>query len=301
MTLQIRRPEALRKNVASPGGLSIDGDPKVAAAFQRYVEALQDAAGRGLTSTAATRRTARDLVAAIPWGDVSAALKDDLQQALAEAATRAGRGAGWVLDNPYAQAWARTHAAELVTLVNDQTKAAIRQVVGDALELGVPPREAAAAMRGLVGVNEPQAQTLSRMAERMWASGASWDQVAMQLQMQTRRMIAYRSMMIARTELTNAQAHGLIGSWQSARDAGFLPETAVQEWIATPESPRTSDICRELHGKLAPIGGSFYSAVLGYSVDAPAAHPNCRSTLGIRILTPAEYRAAARRYGWSTP
>jgi hypothetical protein len=290
---------AIRKNrsLDLPPDVVVDlGDPRIAAAFRSYAEALQVEANRAaLVATSASA-----VIAAIDWERVAAAFRVQMQAALEAVARDAGAATGFLVDNPYAQAWAKSYAGELVTLVDTQTKRAIGDLTRLALRYGYPPREIARDIRDLIGPNMPQAAHIARLINTWTQDGVPWSEITRRAARETSKAIRYRALMIARTETTAAQANGQEGAWLSARTSGAIPPTAVKTWIATPESPRTSDVCRELHGKLAPLGGTFPSSVLGYGVQAPAAHPNCRSTLGLRYLTPDEYQAAARRYGWST-
>jgi hypothetical protein len=40
---------------------------------------------------------------------------------------------------------------------------------------------------------------------------------------------------------------------------------------------------------MVPLGQSFHSSVLGQNLDGPPHHPFCRSTLGLKVLTQAEF------------
>lgn len=92
-----------------------------------------------------------------------------------------------------------------------------------------------------------------------------------------------RGRAIARTENRDAMSQGQVDAWGMAQNEGFLPRNVLKDWVEMPESPRLSDICREL-GALDPIplNESFTSSIVGM-VDRPPAHPNCRSVLVLRF------------------
>jgi hypothetical protein len=148
----------------------------------------------------------------------------------------------------------------------------------------------------MIGPNVPQQEHLSKLVEGWFSDGRSWWEVDKLIDAQVRRMVAARATMIARTELTTAQARGLIAGWRTAGEAGFVSRYAVQVWIAALDERCTSGVCHELNGKLSTMGGVFrYS---GGTVSAPAVHPLCRCTLGMRTLSPDEFQRAARENGW---
>jgi hypothetical protein len=69
--------------------------------------------------------------------------------------------------NREAQKIAREYSAAQITLIDTETKLAIRQIIARSIRDGIPPREAARLIRDLVGLNRPQAIQLSDYSKRL--------------------------------------------------------------------------------------------------------------------------------------
>lgn len=194
---------------------------------------------------------------------------------------RLNLGLRFDLQNPYAIQWIQRHTADLVTTVTEETKRAIRQVVLDAFEQGLPARQAAMRIRPLVGLTARD----SRAALRYWRTlNEEGDMTARRANeladTYAARLHRQRALTIARTEAVSASNAGVQESWQQAQQAGLVDPETRQEWIAAVESSRTCPACLELDGQRVPLGQPFRSSVYG-PVYRPTAHPQCRCALGL--------------------
>lgn len=191
--------------------------------------------------------------------------------------------------NPQAVAWAKQHAADLVTDVTGETRKAIRKVIARAFTENMPPRESARLLRKIVGLTETQEESLDklrralrenpgkivRMGERKFKAPTTRTGIRDIIERQSDRMIRNRSILIARTETISASNQGQTQLWQQAVAEGVLPRTAKRVWIVTPDE-RLCPICEGLDGKTSSLNGSFEN-----KFDNPPAHPGCRCTTGL--------------------
>lgn len=174
--------------------------------------------------------------------------------------------------NREAQKIAREYSAAQITLIDTETKLAIRQIIARSIRDGIPPREAARLIRDLVGLNRPQAIQLSDYSKRLDPNmKASVRRKATERLAQ--KLIRRRAVMIARTEVIDALNTGADVAWKQAQQQGILGKTAKKEWIATTGA---CEVCLELASKdPVPLKASF-GIVRGKSLYRPTAHPNCR-------------------------
>ena len=127
--------------------------------------------------------------------------------------------------NPFASAWAKAHAAELVTHVAEEARLSIREVMLRVFAENIPPDEAAELVRPLIGLLPTHADAVLRLRSSLqqnagrvvWAgekrilvpaSGATRAFVAAQLSAYADRLLSFRASMIARTETLGASNEG---------------------------------------------------------------------------------------------
>lgn len=171
----------------------------------------------------------------------------------------------WAMDvtNPKSLAWARTRAAELITEITPDTKLAVRAMIGNGFELGIPPRKLAQSIKQAVGLRTDQVAAIRNLRKEMQdarvgdyitrfpirpgvraspgfrvrvpaGDRTAWieKQTARYTQMQHR----YRSVMIARSETMRASGQGQRDMWRQNRDRGYLDAGQKRFWIVTPDS-----------------------------------------------------------------
>ncbi len=180
--------------------------------------------------------------------------------------------------NPYSLKWIREHGGERMVQVTNEQRALVRAVVGSAYKAGKRPEQIATSIRQGIGLTERMAQAVERRRELMLENGADESTADRGAESYSDKLLDQRADVIARTENKAAQEQGRIDSWMVAEDEGYMPEGAKKKWVSMPESPRLSDVCRELDGQVVDIRAPFVSEVLGEPLMGPPAHPNCRST-----------------------
>lgn len=196
-----------------------DLQPKI----EKLISAIRDESGK---------LTAKDLV-------------KQLQRRHSRALAPANGKTGFTFDtkNEDALAWAKEHAADLVTGVSDTTREEIKGLIEDMFDDKLSPDELYTGLVDAIGDEE-------------------------------------RAQLIAETETMAASNAGIQESWDQAVEEGLLTGSELQVWIVTPDET-LCPICEGLDGETAPLDGQFESD--GESYDGPPAHPRCRCTIGLQI------------------
>jgi hypothetical protein len=192
--------------------------------------------------------------------------------------------------NPFAVAQAKNQGAKLVTLVSDESRQAIRTIVGAAIETGISPRDTARLIRTVVGLNERQALAVMHFRAKLHASGASSDLLEKSANRYAQQLLRQRALTIAQTELNDALVKGQQLLWQSAQAQGKLPRTLEQRWIVTPDD-RLCEYCQAMDGQRSPVGVAFQTP-LGPRTGPPM-HPKCRCALGLTETSRSKVRPPA--------
>ncbi len=292
-----------RRRVAQPIDPGDRSAKALVAAVNRYHAAVRASIGK-------LPGDPKKWAARVPWKRLAATATKDVVGALgmAEAAARKkgkasikgmvrkdaedtslGDTLSFTIDNPAAAAWARKHAGTLILKLEEGVRQAVGEYVALALEEGTPPEALARQLRSVIGLRPAQAAQVAKFAAALAEEGRAQSEIDKLVDARSGRLKADRALLIARTETTNAQAQGLLNSWAEAKAEGLIPATAVKVWIAASESSRLSDVCRELDGQMVPLGKPFRSKLLGKDIDGPAAHPFCRSSVGLKVLSQAEF------------
>ena len=173
--------------------------------------------------------------------------------------------------NPEAIAWAERHAAELVTDITTEARAAIRAIVSDSFNSGMAPREQAKLIRATIGLTERDAGAVMKRQLKDLASGMDSARATKRAEKYADKLLRSRSKTIARTEAMRASNEGQAQLWQQARAKGLLDSTAMKVWITADPCP----ICAPLEGETVPMDGVFSVG------QDPPLHPNCRCTIGL--------------------
>lgn len=264
--------------------------PLMVAAWLRAVAALQGGIVLAQVQRALNRGDLVAAEAAIPWeqaaitlGTVITEQVRDVVEHTAKASIqrlppRVGLALRFDLLNPRAVEWVRSHSAELVRQVSDETKIAIRRVIERAFLEEMPPEEAARHIRSLVGLTERQATAVDNLRRRLIEEGRSPKRVQAMTETYTRRLIRERARNIARTEMIRASSAGQQEVWRQAADQGLIdPTTARREWIVTPDD-RLCPVCAPLDGKTVGLDEEFAPGVLH-----PPLHPSCRCATALKF------------------
>lgn len=198
-----------------------------------------------------------------------------------------------------AQMIASQQAARMVTVISNETQAAIRLLVTRSIREGITPikvareiramltigsaqaLEAAQGIHDMVGLTTRQASAARNFRASLIEEGLSSKRVAELSDRYIKKKIRERALNIARTETMNALNKGVQTSWEQAQERGFLSKNVRKQFIVTPDE-RLCDICAPMDGQTVLLKGSFNTeekVIRNFST--PTIHPSCRCTMGI--------------------
>ncbi len=186
--------------------------------------------------------------------------------------------------------WAAEHSAELVTFINEETRAELRALFARAPVEGVTVDQQARLIRQVVGLNERQGMAVVNRYNAMtgqWQRGElSWQQIERNTSRYVAELTRERALMIARTESRNAAIASTRASWQEAIDNGFIdPGEALQEWTLGPDP---CDDCVQIAEDESPWRMDETPP------DGP--HPNCMC--GLSLVYPEQLESESRMQDW---
>jgi SPP1 gp7 family putative phage head morphogenesis protein len=213
--------------------------------------------------------------------------------------------------HPHAKAAADAHAARYVTRVSEETRKAIKAMIGRSIQDGIDPREIAKEIRGVLlsastgsrmartvaGLTRPQAlavdnyrRSLQRLmdpntnlkrygpknrgrAQRLRRGGQ--DLLDQKVQRYADRLMRVRADNIARTEVMGALNAGSLEAGRQAVAKGVL-QNPIKKWFVAIDD-RLCTICAPMSGEIVPLDEPFSLGIL-----YPPAHPSCRCTFSVR-------------------
>lgn len=181
--------------------------------------------------------------------------------------------------NPRAHEWAQEYAGELVTLMDEHQKHALRQIISDGFTQGLTRRDISRRLiyDGL-GLNARQAASLGKYQLQLQAAGVGKETLIRKTQRHRDKLLRQRATMIARTETMRASNMGVQLGLEARIAKGALdPAKARKIWIVTHDD-RTCPYCFALEGQLQPVHAPFVSETHGTTL-VPPIHPLCRCAI----------------------
>lgn len=199
-----------------------------------------------------------------------------------------GTAMSFDLTNPRAVQWGRRESSRLISEVTESTREAVRQIIGDAIEQGIPPRESARLIREQVGLTRQQSDAVFRRWLDLTESGRPGADVTRLTDRYAQQLTKYRAEVIARTETIAASTNGQQETWRQAVDKGYLdPETTRRVWIVTPDDRLCLELCAPMDKQEVELEEDFEVGD-GSFVLVPPAHPQCRCAVALSFKRRAE-------------
>lgn len=194
--------------------------------------------------------------------------------------------------NPRAISWAATRSSALVTEIGPDTRTALRSLIREGIQSGIPPRKLRQQIRQSVGLRSDQLKAVSNLRTRLASArpgslvragktrirvpktGASRSFIDSRASQYATRLRNQRALLISRTETLRSANAGQKELWKQAQDSGSLPKDQRRVWIVTPDE-RLRDAHAEMDGQIVCIDESFNPAI------EPGSEPNCRCAQGL--------------------
>ncbi|MBQ3337558.1 MAG: hypothetical protein IJG80_09160 [Selenomonadaceae bacterium] len=203
-------------------------------------------------------------------------------KAIEEASKKATQGMTVLSDsNDYVKAWINSRGGELITLLSEESRLAVMNVILRGQALRMAPRQIAQQVRPLIGLNERQAQANIKYRERVYnklvGNGMSEERAAARAEKAALtyagKQHRFRAETIVLTENAYAYNRGAhMGVSQSIAD-GYMGRCEMV-WT-TAGTNRVCGRCLELKDKV--VGHTDESGV-----TIPPLHPRCRCAIMYR-------------------
>jgi hypothetical protein len=183
-----------------------------------------------------------------------------------------------------ALSWAKRRSAELITAVDDQTRAGIRAIIHEAMAQGIDADMTALRIQETLGLHPRWARAVTNYGRKQYArliaeglTPSNARAKAHELAMRYRdTLIQKRSLMISRTEIMTASNKGRELGWNVLAQEGLIAPETEKEWLTAPLGSRYGDPCdncSSMRGVRVRFNQAFPN---GYFT--PPAHPHCRCT-----------------------
>lgn len=185
------------------------------------------------------------------------------------------------LENPLVFNQIRTRAGDLITDVDSTTRRAVVEMVKQYTEAnyaaGANMPTLAREIRSGIGMHPTHAKWWMNHRQRLIDEGLKGANLTRASERYAKKLIDYRSRMIARTEMAFAMERGRAESWLDAQNKKFLPPNQKKKWFSLLDA-KTSKICQALHDTEVALDENFITDD-GRGVMGAPAHPFCRSVV----------------------
>ncbi len=191
-------------------------------------------------------------------------------------------------NNPFARAWAKKHAAELVVEITDSSRKAIRGLIADQFKAGLDTPTLTRLINKTIGLRDDQIRAITNYRGRLVKAGESPERIEKLVKDYAIAHQRWRAETIARTETINSVNKGLDVLWEEKVREGLLDtEKFRQDWHYTDDELCTSKVCPTIptmpENQDVRIGGKF-TLPDGTKIDGPTAHPDCRCSKTLRRI-----------------
>jgi len=184
--------------------------------------------------------------------------------------------AGWGFDvlNPRALAFLAQHAAQHVTRITEETRAAMRTVLTDLHTQGVPAVQAARRIKDYIGLTEGHALAVETLRARLTELGAAPERVGALVARKVRELTEWRALTIARTEPAQAASAARRESWRQAADSDLFDRASAQRVWRTAQDAVVRDEHDAMEGVAVGLDEDF--VLPDGRVTNPGEDINCR-------------------------
>jgi SPP1 gp7 family putative phage head morphogenesis protein len=272
-----------RRDIPNPEDPLSALEQEVANIIRTHTADAETAAMSNAVRDALAARNVERVVDAFPWDATAQTINQTAETFGQVIGDNIGKGFPSVgfrgrfdYTDPRTIEWAKNQSAQLVTAVTDNMRNIIRTTVAESFTQGVTVRDTARKLSQFIGLNDRQAISFAKfesgIAEKIAAGTITEKQAAKMIDAQYKKMIKYRSQMIARHEIAVAEAHGRWLGYEQAIEQGWANPKSMKRWSASTDE-RTCEICGPMNGKSVLWNEPFPNGVY-----REPAHIMCRCT-----------------------
>ncbi len=190
-------------------------------------------------------------------------------------------GAKFDIVDPRALEWIDKYGASEVKYISESQREAIKKIVLDGYENGIPPAEQAREIRNHIGLDPHRSEVLQRYGENLLAKGIPEDRVWQLMEKRGKALLNARALGIAVNEASEAGGRATYESTKSAAERGVLDPYIYEGYrIITPDE-RLCKTCEAVAGEGRKLPDGVYPS----SGDTIAKKHNlCRCVEGLREI-----------------
>lgn len=181
------------------------------------------------------------------------------------------------------QDWAANYSSQLIVQIDDEMRATIRSMVGDAVSGKYTNQQLAQRIARIIPLHTRYQNAVNRrydsLVKQYVSGGMGVDKAVAKAEHMSDRYAAYltrqRARTIARTESMFAANNGQYIGQATAINSGLVSGLVMKEW-STAEDEAVCKICGPLDKVQVPFHQPFSTGSF-----TPPAHPNCRCTYNL--------------------
>lgn len=192
----------------------------------------------------------------------------------------------WDITNPRIRGYIDKHTSDLVVNVQKDTQDIIRAATTRSFTEALSPRRVADSIKDSIGLYPKLEQAAMNYRSGLDKQGVPPVRADKLEDAYRDKLLDYRAMTIARTEVRRAQNYGQLSVWKQAADNDLIDRaTAKKVWIV---DGKPCEICEPMDGIAVGLEEQW-DLNTGDSVDIPTdSHPNCECGMELDIGDTAE-------------
>ena len=187
----------------------------------------------------------------------------------------------FTLDNPLVAKFAEKNAARLVTGISNETKKALRTLIAQSFDEGIPVGELSRMIRPMIGLTKNQTTAVLNARKSWQAAGVEKERLAKLVTRYATKLLRKRSIAIARTESIYAAAQGQLAAWKlSEKNGVILAEKTLRIWL--PDA-NACERCRYIADQGPVKFNDPFITQDGKRIMTPPLHPHCECSVGLKF------------------
>jgi hypothetical protein len=178
------------------------------------------------------------------------------------------------LRNPSYKKFISDRFSQYLQDLNTDSQQAIQRIIQRSFTHGMRPKDAAREIITHLGLNDRQSIALMNFQMKLEMNQESPAKIKDLTDKYSDRLLKQRSVMIARTEIANANNQGQLSVWAQAQNEGLMdPETTLKQW-KTDRNP-CEKICEKMRDTKVKLHEKWVLPN-GRLAEVPNdSHPNC--------------------------
>jgi hypothetical protein len=177
------------------------------------------------------------------------------------------------LKNPLLKKFINDRFNKFMQDLSTESSNIVQRSIQRSFSHALAPSQVAKEIMGHIGLNDRQSMALSNYRSGLEKTKTRPENIERYTELYSNRLLKQRSIMIARTEIQNANNQGQLAVWKQGQDEGLL--NAEETYKVWENDVNPCPICRQMHGKKVKLNERWILPD-GKTVNVPSEiHPNC--------------------------